>query len=424
VFVAAGMPAAALDRASAAVPGVMRLAEAFAPAVVGEGAYTAAGVPPADPQGNPNGAGYLASFRLSAERLKAANYRACGHMTVEGCETLKPEHLPVFDCANVCGKDGKRCLSVGAHLEMMAAVQPALSGAISKTVNFPAGATPGHFRAAAVRSWKLGLKAMAGYRDGSKMSQPLNTGSDGDADGPDDGDEPDLTDTPVAAPAPASAAAPRKRRKLPNRVRTGDRVKLSIMGPGGKAKFYLRCGDYPEGGLGEIFIDCAKEGATLRGIMGAFAKAISIGLQWGVPLDEFVEAFIFTKFEPFGPIQGHDRLRQCTSILDAIFRELAITYLKRDDLAHVQPAAVAPAAPDDYPATAARAVSGIVQGFGLKPELVGDGSPANYANAVQASRARESGYTGNQCPKCKLFCLVRAGACEKCVSCGEQSGCM
>lgn len=405
VFVAAGIPPEVLDKVSAAVPGVMNLADAFAPHM----------------------ARALADFKIAPERIRDASYRACGHATVEGAPHLKPEHVAVFDCANQCGADGTRSLSVGAHLEMMAAVQPVLSGAISKTVNFPADSTPEAFRRAAVRSWKLGLKAMAGYRDGSKMAQPLN--ATGDAADVDQGDaEPDLSDVPVAAAVPnrfppVPVVDPVKqqgqRRKMPNRV-YGPRVKFNIIGPAGKSKFYLRCGNYPEGKLGEIFIDCAKEGATLRGIMNAFAMAVSIGLQRGVPLEEFVEAFTFTKFEPNGPIQGHDRLKRCDSVIDAVFRELAITYLNRDELAHVQPeqtvAATIPKAAAEHVTVDAtwKAADGTVP------------LATKQINEIVRERreARSKGYTGNRCPKCKSFALVRAGACERCGNCGEQSGCV
>lgn len=404
------IPAPVVDRANAAVVGAMKLADCFAPWIIGDEEYQRVGVDP-----KRGGAAYLAAVGCSEEAdwFRAAAHHACGRGTVEGCPVLKPEHLPVFDCANKCGKDGTRYLSVDAHLDMMAAVQPVLSGAISKTVNYPADATPADFRAGAVRSWKLGLKAMAAYRDGSKMSQPLNTDSD-------DGDLTDAEPMQAVAPRPAFKS---ERNKLPNKCR-GERTKFTIQSGQGKAKFYLRTGEYPDGRLGEIFVDCAKEGATLRGVMNLFAMAVSIGLQRGVPLEEFVEAFTFSKFEPNGPIIGHGRLKRCDSVVDAMFRELAITYLKRDDLAHVQPEEV-----NGYAAADRDAVRSIAQGFGLSPKLIGEVSTGNYAAAVVATTdavgGRDRGYTGNRCPnpRCRAFALVRAGACEKCDNCGEQSGC-
>lgn len=422
---AAGVPLGVSLSASNAVPGAMKLADCFAPHVVGADEYRRVGLDPT----RHTGKDYFTALKISPEWVKATGYQSCGHMTVEGCPVLKPEHLPVFDCANRCGADGVRYLSVDAHLEMMAAAQPVLSGAISKTVNFPADATPDDFQRAAFKSWRLGLKAMAGYRDGSKMAQPLNTDSEDAEEGIDDEGQ------AVAAPVPKVFKS--ERRKLPNRVK-GERVKLRIMAGSGVHKFYLRPGNYPDGTLGEIFIDCAKEGATLKGIMNAFAMAVSIGLQHGVPLEHFVDTFTFMKFEPNGPITGHDRLRRCDSIIDAIFRELAISYLKRDDLAHVAPEVASEfdvsvkldtvKATDDI----VKALNGLTadafkRAFGVAGAIVGEQSAGNYAARATASAAAESrakGFSGNRCPKCKLFMLVRSGACEKCDNCGEQSGCM
>lgn len=435
------VPEQVAAKIAAAAPNVMKLADAVAPWVVGKEEYDRVGLPAYDAQGKPNGAAYLAKFGV-ADVVRDWSYEACGHLTVEGCPIVKPEHLPVFDCANRCGFDGKRFLSVASHLHMMAAAQPVLSGAISKTVNFPEDATPGDFRDAAIEAWKLSLKAMAGYRDGSKMSQPLNIGSD-EAD--EEAAEPGEVAAPllfghdpakvVAVVAPPLARGTRS--KLPNRVKSGDRVKLAIVGASGRHKFYLRCGNYPNGELGEIFIDCNKEGATLRAMMNAFAKSVSIGLQFGVPLAVLTEAFVGSKFEPNGPIQGHDRLRRCDSIIDAIFRELAIQYLGQNELAHVTPEPEP--APEvvvnvqlpkvsEYAAKMDKAIADanlLRFDHGLSPDKVGETSPANYASALQME-SRAKGYSGNQCPNklCKAFTLVRAGNCFKCDSCGEQSGCV
>lgn len=409
---AAGVPEEAISKAGAAVPSSMKLADCFASWVIGEVEYRRVNV---DPSGKKPTANYFTAVGFKPSEVAQFSRETCGRATVEGFPDLKPEHLSVFDCANRCGKDGTRWLSVDAHLTMMAAVQPVLSGSISKTVNFPDDATPDDFRAAAVRSWQLGIKAMAGYRDGSKMSQPLTTDSD-DADGL------DMMDAePLEAVMPKPKAERSERRKLPNKCR-GERTKFNILsGQGGKAKFYLRTGEYPDGTLGEIFIDCAKEGSTMRGVMNLFAMAVSIGLQRGVPLAEFVDAFTFTKFEPNGPIAGHARLKRCDSVIDAMFRELAITYLKRDDLAHVQPEENDPAAD---------VVRDAIPRFGIPPHLIGAPESGNYAAAVvvatDAVAAREKGYTGNRCtnPRCRAFTLVQAGKCERCDTCGEQSGCM
>ncbi|MCV0350500.1 MAG: vitamin B12-dependent ribonucleotide reductase [Nitratireductor sp.] len=282
----------------------------------------------------------LAALGFTKKEIEAANIHICGAMTLEGAPHLKEEHLPVFDCANPCGKVGKRYLSVESHIRMMAAAQPFISGAISKTINMPNEATVEDCKAAYLLSWKLALKANALYRDGSKLSQPLNSALLSD----DEDDADDLAEELVAAPAAAQAAVVSEkiverivekvvrdeREKLPNR-RKGYTQKAVI----GGHKVYLRTGEFDDGRLGEIFIDMHKEGAAFRAMMNNFAIAISLGLQYGVPLEEYVEAFTFTKFEPAGMVIGNDAIKNATSILDYVFRELAVSYLGRSDLAHV-----------------------------------------------------------------------------------------
>jgi ribonucleoside-diphosphate reductase alpha chain len=281
----------------------------------------------------------LPALGFSRKDIEAANIHVCGAMTLEGAPFLKAEHLPVFDCANPCGKIGKRYLSVESHIRMMAAAQPFISGAISKTINMPNEATVEDCKSAYMLSWKLALKANALYRDGSKLSQPLNASLIAD----NDDDEDDAVEALIAAPAAAKAVQItervvervierlyREREKLPNR-RKGYTQKAVV----GGHKVYLRTGEFDDGRLGEIFIDMHKEGAAFRAMMNNFAISISLGLQYGVPLDEYVEAFTFTKFEPAGMVQGNDAIKNATSILDYVFRELAVSYLSRHDLAHV-----------------------------------------------------------------------------------------
>ncbi|WP_394891863.1 vitamin B12-dependent ribonucleotide reductase [Mesorhizobium sp. AaZ16] len=281
----------------------------------------------------------LPALGFSRKEIEAANIHICGAMTLEGAPFLKDEHLPVFDCANPCGKIGKRYLSVESHIKMMAAAQPFISGAISKTINMPNEATVEDCKSAYMLSWKLALKANALYRDGSKLSQPLNASLIAD----DEEDEDDIVEELITSPAAARAVTvtekiveriiervSRDREKLPNR-RKGYTQKAVI----GGHKVYLRTGEFDDGRLGEIFIDMHKEGAAFRAMMNNFAIAISIGLQYGVPLDEYVDAFTFTKFEPAGMVQGNDAIKNATSILDYVFRELAVSYLDRHDLAHV-----------------------------------------------------------------------------------------
>ncbi len=299
----------------------------------------------------------LAELGFAKSEIDAANEYVCGTMTVEGAPHLLDIHLPVFDCANRCGKKGQRFISAGGHIRQMAAAQPFLSGAISKTINLPAEASIQEVKDAYWLSWTLGLKANALYRDGSKLSQPLNASSDDAAaailEASYDADivTPEVavastaaqprTEAPVAVSAqdPVMETATKliyryisKRRVLPAR-RRGYTQKARV----GGHKVYLRTGEFEDGAIGEIFIDMHREGAAFRSLMNCFAIAVSLGLQYGVPLEEFVEAFVFTRFEPNGSVQGHDNIKMSTSVIDYIFRELALSYLGRTDLVQVKP---------------------------------------------------------------------------------------
>ena len=288
----------------------------------------------------------FAHLGFSKRDVEAANEHVCGAMTLEGAPHIKAEHLAVFDCANPCGRKGRRYLSVESHIRMMAASQPFISGAISKTINMPNDATVEDCKESYLLSWKLALKANALYRDGSKLSQPLNSQVLGD----DDDDAADTADALLANTAMAARTSviteriveriverveyikQQEREKLPGR-RKGYTQKATV----GGHKVYLRTGEYDDGRIGEIFVDMHKEGAAFRSLMNNFAIAISLGLQYGVPLEEYVEAFTFTRFEPAGLVQGNETIKNATSILDYIFRELAVSYLGRHDLAHVDP---------------------------------------------------------------------------------------
>jgi ribonucleoside-diphosphate reductase alpha chain len=284
----------------------------------------------------------LAAVGFTKREIEAANVHICGAMTVESAPHLKAEHYAVFDCANPCGKIGKRYLSVESHIRMMAAAQPFISGAISKTINMPNDATVEDCKSAYLLSWKLALKANALYRDGSKLSQPLNSQLISDDEEEDDAIE-QFYEKPMAARTAQVSekiveklveriVVMREREKMPDR-RKGYTQKAVV----GGHKVYLRTGEYDDGRLGEIFIDMHKEGAALRSFINNFAIAVSLGLQYGVPLDEYVDAFTFTRFEPAGPVQGNDSIKYATSILDYVFRELAVSYMSRFDLAHVDP---------------------------------------------------------------------------------------
>ena len=285
----------------------------------------------------------LSFIGFSKADIDKANIHVCGAMTLEGAPGLKDEHLSVFDCANACGRLGKRYLSVESHIRMMAASQPFISGAISKTINMPNEASVKDCKQSYMLSWRLALKANALYRDGSKLSQPLNSQLLSD-----DEEEADEIAEQLTADKPAAQRASvlaekmaervvireilREREKLPGR-RKGYTQKAVV----GGHKVYLTTGEYEDGRIGEIFIDMHKEGAAFRSLMNNFAIAISLGLQYGVPLEEYVEAFTFTRFEPAGLVQGNETIKNATSILDYIFRELAVSYLARHDLAHVDP---------------------------------------------------------------------------------------
>src|SRR5512144_139591 len=287
----------------------------------------------------------LAAIGFAKEEIEAANIYVCGAMTLEGAPGLRPEHLPVFDCASLCGRTGTRHLSVESHIRMMAAAQPFVSGAISKTINMPHAASIEDCGEAYLLAWQLGLKATALYRDGSKLSQPLSA-----ALLDDEADEDEAYAIAALAGQPAAIRAETLAERVVERVLTRlERVSLPNRRKGytqkakvGGHKVYLRTGEYEDGRLGEIFIDMHKEGAAFRSLMNNFAIAISIALQYGVPLEEFVDAFTFTRFEPAGPVEGNDTIKMATSILDYIFRELGVSYLGRYDLAHNAPQEITP----------------------------------------------------------------------------------
>jgi ribonucleoside-diphosphate reductase alpha chain len=324
----------------------------------------------------------LVALGFTKDQIEEANEYACGTMTIEGAPFLKPEHLPVFDCANKCGKKGRRFISAEGHIRMMAAAQPFLSGAISKTINLPNEANIDAIDSAYMLSWKLGLKANALYRDGSKLSQPLNASSDESAaaileaalESSDSQDTRHNTqDMASAGSTGIAASAHASTKPLPSVGEVGERGTNEPGGGGyddeilktaqklvyryiskrrlmpsrrkgytqkarvGGHKVYIRTGEFEDGSLGEIFVDMHREGAAFRSLMNCFAIAISLGLQYGVPLEEFVEAFVFTRFEPNGSVQGHDNIKMSTSVIDYIFRELALSYLGRTDLVQVKP---------------------------------------------------------------------------------------
>ncbi|HLP42093.1 MAG TPA: vitamin B12-dependent ribonucleotide reductase, partial [Fibrobacteria bacterium] len=333
---ARGLAPEAIAAVEAALSGVLSLADAFSPYVLGEARLLALGIPEAALRGG--GEEILAALGLSPDEIAEADLAVCGAQTLEGAPGLDPAHYAVFDCANRCGR-GTRSIAPEGHLRLMAAAQPFLSGAISKTVNLNADASVADVQAVYRGAWGQMLKAVAVYRDGSKLSQPLSAKRVESAKKP--------ATSPIAPAAPtnilptpqAAASSPVEReprpvrRKLPTR-RGGYVQEVVVSGH----KLFLRTGEYPDGTLGEIFIDMYKEGAAYRGILNCFAVLASKALQYGVPLEELVETFTFTRFEPAGPVDGHENIKNCTSILDLIFRVLGLSYLGQTDFVHVKPA--------------------------------------------------------------------------------------
>jgi ribonucleoside-diphosphate reductase alpha chain len=377
----------------------------------------------------------LRELGFSKQEIASANDYVCGTMTIEGAPFLKHEHYPVFDCANKCGKRGSRFIRPLAHIKMMAAAQPFISGAISKTINLPNQASIEDVKEAYLQSWRLGCKANALYRDASKLSQPLNTTVDEELEAIiEDKDHNDIIK--VAERIIHRYIA--KRRRLPDR-RTGYTQKAKINGQ----SVYIRTGEYENGQIGEIFIDMHREGATVRSLLNCFAISISLGLQHGVPLEEFVDAFVFTRFDPSGTVSGNDRIKFSTSVIDYIFRELAVTYLGRNDLSHVDPAE-----------QMAKVTKNIVKKIDTEEfeseEVVSERlieldqsemdeysfaretnpqtdkelfKTESFALKNKVKQAIERGYTGDVCTECQSMTMVRNGTCLKCMTCGATSGC-
>jgi len=390
----------------------------------------------------------LDALGFTEEQIEAANTYVCGTMTVEGAPFLKEEHLPVFDCANRCGHIGQRYIHAHGHIRMMAATQPFLSGAISKTINLPNEANVEEIADAYKLSWQLGLKACALYRDGSKLSQPLSNKSDRKKSV----EKEEETESTILAESQIvdlgkltieelleevnhrvqNSADTRLKRQLAMIVerrtlpakRRGFTQKAKINGQ----TLFLRTGEYTDGTLGEIFIDMAKEGATMRSMLNCFAIAVSIGLQYGVPLEEFVEKFVFTRFEPAGMVQ-HPNIKSTTSIIDFIFRALAYDYLGRNDLVHVLDKSLAhkdeeeeswdehtPAIGDRVPELSDLRVVG-----GATPKPENDKPASTGLDAVNAAAKSMQG----DAPACNVcgHITIRSGTCYKCLNCGNSLGC-
>jgi ribonucleoside-diphosphate reductase alpha chain len=414
----------------------------------------------------------LRALGFTREQIEEANDFVCGTMTVEGAPHFKEEHYAVFDCANKCGKKGTRFITADAHIKIMAAAQPFISGAISKTINLPNEASIEDMKHAYMLSWKLGIKANALYRDGSKLSQPLNSVSDDDTALHEAEEMTEAAGKPNDIIRIAERIIHRyiaKRRKLPFR-RRGYTQKAKI----GIHSVYLRTGEYENGQLGEIFIDMHREGAAFRSLMNCFAISVSLGLQHGVPLEEFVDAFVYTRFEPNGIVIGNPNIKMTTSLIDYIFRELAVTYLSRNDLAHISQEHELRTSPidaiskldteadfDEEEIYSERIIdepanpkSGDVSDQGTKPvsnsnnpllvnepslsaqqtvtggalgiQMTGAAKIKNTSAKEENDKIRQAklkGYTGDICSSCGSVTMVRNGTCLKCTTCGDTSGC-
>jgi ribonucleoside-diphosphate reductase alpha chain len=374
----------------------------------------------------------LEELGFTKQEIQEANEYVCGTMTVEGAPHLKDEHLPIFDCANKCGAKGQRYIAHMAHVRMMAAVQPFISGAISKTVNMPADATVEDVASVYMESWKLGVKANALYRDGSKLSQPLNSTAASDLDeilALGDEDTLDETKGPkeVQMQIVERVYHRAQRRRLPKK-RTGHIREAYV----GGHKVFLRTGEFEDGTLGEIFIDMYKEGASFKGLLNCFAVLASKSLQYGMPLEELVETFTFTRFEPAGFVEGHEAIKNATSILDYVFRSVGYDYLKRNDFVHVKavdenPASDKTATPELSPTTPNVLANVAPAQTAQQPELTLKTSSADFTNgagrAARIVEAKAKGYTGEQCFNCGSMRVKRNGSCTVCEDCGATSGC-
>ena len=446
VLKAKGFTQTNLEKIEQILPGTFELPFAFNHHTLG--AETMARFGLTEEQYTKPGFNFLKTIGFTEKEIEEANLQICGHMTIEGAPHLREEHLPVFDCANKCGKQGKRFILPMAHIKMMAAAQPFLSGAISKTINVPHETTAEEIEKLYVESWKAGLKAVALYRDGSKLSQPLSSSSENKSEKK---EETQAMASAAYEQAALSAQPILKRRRLPKK-RKGFTQEARI----GGHKVYLRTGEYEDGTLGELFVDMHKEGAAYRSVMNCFAIAISLGLQYGVPLEEYVDCFTFTRFEPQGTVD-HPNIKMATSVVDFIFRVLGMEYLGRTDFVQVKPESNEEAVstslqelerkaeanrtlkekeaeeelrkkelPQSVVAKKTDAVGSVVSN--LQTTTTNSGVVVNIA---QAKRTVVSG--ANQQLQSMMgdapFCdgcghtTVRSGACYKCTNCGNSMGC-
>ena len=444
-----GFADAELDRIEASLPEVFELRHAFNALAVGEPTLRRLGVEP--DQYQRLDFDLLSFLGFTGAQIDAAGDYICGRQTIEGAPHLREAHLAVFDTANRNGRHGKRFIHHNGHIRMMAAAQAFISGAISKTINMPNEVEPSEIQDAYHLSWKLGLKAIALYRDGSKASQPLSSATE-DSSGEDDpaleealgieqrlayGSLPEGT-----SPSQAYAQGMNPPRFLLSSRRRGWTQEARV----GGHKLFIRTGEYQDGTLGELFIDLAKEGATLRGILSCFAIAVSKGLQYGVPLEEFVDTFLYQTFEPRGLVQNHPNIKMASSMVDYIFRALAIEYLDRQDLGQIQTSPPGELPEEPHPSVSERGTQPTldaaqeernveaVQGAAAFVEsapvpFTQPGDPlgemlAQGAGSWSPSQAALGQMMGDapMCDECGHI-TIRNGSCYRCLNCGASLGC-
>jgi ribonucleoside-diphosphate reductase alpha chain len=432
---AKGLTDGELDKLDKAVVSAFEISFAFNIWTLGEDCLKRLGL--TAEQYNASDFNLLRALGYSRKEIAEANEYICGNMTIEGAPYLKLEHYPIFDCANKCGSKGERYIHAHGHIKMMASAQPFLSGAISKTINLPNEAKVDEIKDCYQLSWQLGLKANALYRDGCKLSQPLSTKSDQKEEVSDEkldsveevlGEAAnvklsDLTPDQVLEAAIAIMERSKdtsfmrqlsrvvQKKSLPYK-RRGFTQKASIDGQ----TVFVRTGEYEDGTLGEIFVDMHKEGATFRSLMNCFAIAVSVGLQYGVPLEEYVEKFTFTRFEPAGMVVGHANIKSSTSIIDYIFRMLGYEYQNRTDLVHV--------------ITEQNGITG-------NPQMGDEDFNADASNVYESvSKPADNGAkkqmsvdlsmgVQSDAPACNVcgHTTLRSGTCYKCLNCGNSMGC-
>ncbi|MBN1868347.1 vitamin B12-dependent ribonucleotide reductase [Candidatus Sumerlaeota bacterium] len=421
-----GLTAEDIGRVEEALPSAFDLEQAFSAHVVGEAALKRLGI--AERDARRPGFSLLAAMGFTPDEIEEATQALCGTMTVEGAPHLSPEHYAVFDCASKCGKHGKRYIEPMGHIRMMSAVQPFLSGAISKTVNLPHSATIEDIENIYAESWRMGLKAVALYRDGCKSSQPLSATKKTAS-----GAAAEAGETAQLELFPEIAEYGPKRRPLPKRRRG-----ITVEGRVGGHKVYLRTGDYEDGNLGEIFIDMHKEGSAFRSMMMCFAIAVSKGLQYGVPLREFVDSLTFTNFEPRGACD-HPYIKRVTSVIDFVFRVLGLEYLGRTDFCQIKPEIedIAPTEPVGEPValedTSTEGGNGRGSGRAVELAAAARHAPGGVSEhgefldfmPVDSPLGRQMSEMMTDAPFCDQCgqITMRNGSCYKCLNCGHSMGC-